>query len=289
VTLKSVAEPQRADVPQGIVALFSCSAGQESFEHPELKHSVFFYQVLQAWKGKAGRDGTLTLDELADYVKRETKTFARTRLDRSQTPLQRGEFSGTWVLRGDQKEPTRPDDRVRLTAARTEAGLWGKGLEVKVRKAGEADFTPGTPQHAIGIAAPRAVHQLLYLSEEGSGAAVARAQRDEPAGVKPPTWWRGLELRVRRGGEADFNKDTRKYGLEVFRDGDTGYLVYLCDTGSIAVAPVGDLRRPSTPKAPTWWHGMELRVRRAGEADFTPGTRKYGIEVFRDENTGNLV
>jgi hypothetical protein len=42
-------------------------------------------------------------------------------------------------------------------------------------------------------------------------------------------------------------------------------------------------------KAPEWRHGMELRVRKAGEPDFNPATKKYGIEVFRDENNGNLV
>jgi hypothetical protein len=42
-------------------------------------------------------------------------------------------------------------------------------------------------------------------------------------------------------------------------------------------------------KAPEWKHGMELRVRKAGEADFNAATKKYGIEVFRDENNGNLI
>jgi hypothetical protein len=42
-------------------------------------------------------------------------------------------------------------------------------------------------------------------------------------------------------------------------------------------------------KTPKWVHGMEVRVRKAGEADFTPATKKYSIEVFRDENNGNLV
>jgi hypothetical protein len=43
------------------------------------------------------------------------------------------------------------------------------------------------------------------------------------------------------------------------------------------------------PKEPTWLHRLELRVRKAGEEKFSNDTRKWGIEVYRDENTGNLV
>ncbi len=55
--------------------------------------------------------------------------------------------------------------------------------------------------------------------------------------AKAPKWLHGLEFRVRKAGEADFNKDTKKYGIEVFRDENTGNLVYISETGSIAVVP----------------------------------------------------
>ena len=32
-------------------------------------------------------------------------------------------------------------------------------------------------------------------------------------------------------------------------------------------------------KEPVWLHGLELRVRKAGEADFGPNTKKWGLEV----------
>src|SRR5262249_19788681 len=64
VDLESVSRPQMEPVPEGIVALFSCCAAQQSFEYPELKHGVFFYHVLEGWKGAAaaGGDGRITLD-----------------------------------------------------------------------------------------------------------------------------------------------------------------------------------------------------------------------------------
>jgi uncharacterized membrane protein len=55
--------------------------------------------------------------------------------------------------------------------------------------------------------------------------------------AKAPEWLHGMELRVRKAGEADFNKDTKKYGIEVFRDENNGNLVYISENGSIAVVP----------------------------------------------------
>jgi hypothetical protein len=62
----------------------------------------------------------------------------------------------------------------------------------------------------------------------------ARAQ-DEKG--KVPVWRHGMELRVRKSGEADFSRETKKYGIEVFQDENNGNLIYLSETGSIAVVP----------------------------------------------------
>ena len=56
------------------------------------------------------------------------------------------------------------------------------------------------------------------------------------ADVKKPRWQHGLELKVRKGSETTW-KDARPYGIEVFRDENTGNLVYISETGSIAVVP----------------------------------------------------
>ena len=57
----------------------------------------------------------------------------------------------------------------------------------------------------------------------------------------------------------------------------------------VATMPLAQAWQEVKPKAPDWKHGMELRVRKAGEADFNKDTKKIGIEVFRDENNGNLI
>lgn len=54
--------------------------------------------------------------------------------------------------------------------------------------------------------------------------------------VRGPRWLYGCEVRVRRGGEAEFTKDTRKLGIEVFRDPNSNNLIYVTQDGAIAVA-----------------------------------------------------
>jgi hypothetical protein len=62
----------------------------------------------------------------------------------------------------------------------------------------------------------------------------AQAQESK---VKPPIWLHGLEVKSRKAGEQDFTKDTKKYGIEVFKDDNNGNLIYVSETGSIAVVP----------------------------------------------------
>ena len=60
------------------------------------------------------------------------------------------------------------------------------------------------------------------------------AQENE---VKKPKWSHGLSLMVRKADEPNFGKDTKRVGIEVFRDENTGYLIYVSEAGSIAVIP----------------------------------------------------
>jgi hypothetical protein len=62
---------------------------------------------------------------------------------------------------------------------------------------------------------------------------LARAQDKS----KNPVWLHGMNLKARNSKEDDFGKDTRKYGIEVYRDENNGNLVYISETGSIAVVP----------------------------------------------------
>jgi len=54
---------------------------------------------------------------------------------------------------------------------------------------------------------------------------------------KNPQWMHGLEFKVRKAGEKDFTDKTNKIGIEVFKDANNGNLIYISETGSIAVVP----------------------------------------------------
>ena len=55
--------------------------------------------------------------------------------------------------------------------------------------------------------------------------------------TKDPDWLYGLNLKARKSNVDDFTKDTKKYGIEVFKDANTNNLIYISETGSIAVVP----------------------------------------------------
>ena len=55
--------------------------------------------------------------------------------------------------------------------------------------------------------------------------------------VKAPLWMHGFNVKSRKASEYDFNKDTKKIGIEVYKDEENGNIIYVSETGSIAVLP----------------------------------------------------
>jgi formylglycine-generating enzyme required for sulfatase activity len=96
VKLETVEKLVRPDPPGGIAALFSCSRGQQSFEHPELKHGIFFNFVINGLSGQADydEDQEVSLAELELYAVKEVQRFARNKLDVAQTPERQGVARG---------------------------------------------------------------------------------------------------------------------------------------------------------------------------------------------------
>src|SRR5262249_49634526 len=157
------------------------------------------------------------------------------------------------------------------------------GLELKVRKAGEKEFTDKTKKVGMEVYKDENANQLVYVTENGQIALVAAGGATKPAEVKGPTWFHAFEIKVRKADEKEFGKDTKMVGVEVYRDENTGNLIYLCETGSIAVVPGAGVTKPASSKEPKWSFGRSFRVRKADELDFTPKTQKYGAEVYKDE------
>jgi len=105
--------------------------------------------------------------------------------------------------------------------------------------------------------------------------------------VKDPVSQYAVDLRARKSTEADFGKDTRKYGVEIYQDGENSNGIYLSETGSIAVVPAKGFKSGDS-KDPVWRHGLNLQARPAGEKEWDKA-KKFGLEIFRDDVNGNQV
>jgi hypothetical protein len=163
---------------------------------------------------------------------------------------------------------------------------WLTGLDLSVRKAGEAEFTQKTKKFGIELFRDLGTNLLLYVCESGS---IAFAP--VPAGLvtdKGPAWHHGLEIKVREYNQSYEN--ARKIGLEISKDENTGGLVYITETGAIATAiapaPPPDAKKIAPPKQT---YGFDLRVRKVDEPNFNDETKRLGVEVFEDPNANNLL
>jgi hypothetical protein len=166
---------------------------------------------------------------------------------------------------------------------------WFHGLELKVRKAGEDKFGDRTKKVGLEVYKDENTNHLFYITDSGYIAVVPARDATKPSEVKGPTWYHAFELPVRKGDEKEFTEDTRAYGVEVYKDENANNLIYISDSGAIAVVPAGGVTKPEGSKKPARLHGRSFRVRKADEPDFNDKTQKFGAEVYRDENTGNLV
>jgi hypothetical protein len=91
-------DQDRDEVPEGIAAIFSCKAGQESYYDPDRKLALFFDHVIRAWKGQYAQGGPVTLDGLFDQVTSKTKADAIRTFNRGQIPMVMREYKGEWVI-----------------------------------------------------------------------------------------------------------------------------------------------------------------------------------------------
>jgi hypothetical protein len=127
---------------------------------------------------------------------------------------------------------------------------------------------------------------LIYVSDQGFVAtATAPGTAPDPNNVKKPKVLTGLALKARKADEGDFTDKTKVYGLEIYSDPNTGALLYVSETGSLAALPAEEIKKDAGVK---WSHAFALKVRKGGEKGFD-NAAKYGIEVFEDKTTGALI
>jgi hypothetical protein len=163
---------------------------------------------------------------------------------------------------------------------------WLTGLDLPCRKAGEKEFKKETKVHCMEVFLDASAKNWMYVTDKGY-LAVTTATAAAAGGSKPPKWVHSVDLKVRKGGDKEFT-NASTYGVEVYRDQNTGNLIFICETGSVAVVP--ETKKVSGEgKAPAWLHGLDVQCRKSNEPAFSKDTRKYGVEVFHDVTTGMLL
>jgi hypothetical protein len=196
--------------------------------------------------------------------------------------------AGLYVIETGAVAATKTFD-IKAVVKESKAPEWMHGLDLKYRKAGQEKFDE---KQAYGLEIFRDENSgnWIYISENGHIAVAAASGASRPStSPKAPTWTHGLDLKVRKAKDKIFDKDTKVWSVEVFRDENNGNLIYLCETGSIAIVPGFESLKIEKSLAPAWFHGLDLKCRIGGKKEFEPNTPIYGLEVFRDENTGNWI
>jgi hypothetical protein len=164
---------------------------------------------------------------------------------------------------------------------------WLTAHDLGARKVGEVDFTQKTKKFGVELFRYLGANRLLYISESGS---VAFAP--VPGGLvtdKGPKWHHSFEPRLRGPDQPDF-EHAKKIVVEVFKDENTGGLIYITDTGSIATGPApATAPDPKSPPPPKSAYGWTVRIRGAEEPDFSDKTKRMGVEIFEDVNANNQL
>jgi hypothetical protein len=165
---------------------------------------------------------------------------------------------------------------------------WKTGVDMPTRKAGVIKWEKTTKVHSMEIFRDPNVDNWLYITDAGNIATTTGKLFPGGPG-KDPKWVHSVDLQVRKGGVKDW-KDAAKYGIEVYRDGNTGSLIYVTEHGHVAMIPeYTEVKEVKETKSPLWLHGLDLSCRRSDEKAFSKDTRKFGVEVYHDVMTGNLI
>ncbi len=184
------------------------------------------------------------------------------------------------VLAGGSLSPVSAQDKAKIVPP---VHLYGHDL--RVRTGGDPNFGPNTPRIGVEFFRDEATRAIIAISDSGS-LAVTKAPIGALGMDKTCKWLTAHDLSCRKAGEAEFTQKTKKFGVELFQDRASNSLLYVSETGSVALAPVpGGL---VTDKGPKWHHALEPKVR-APEQEKFDTAKKFGLEVFKDENTGGLI
>lgn len=102
---------RKVALPEETVVMFSCRAGQQSFENEKIKHGVFTYCVLDGLRGGASRRGRISWSDLQGHVLEKMSSDEVKKLipqGRVQTPIPAGGVPFTIIGRVASRDTPPP-------------------------------------------------------------------------------------------------------------------------------------------------------------------------------------
>jgi hypothetical protein len=160
-------------------------------------------------------------------------------------------------------------------------------LLLPVRDWDESTIHANTPKVGVEVYRDENSGNLIYVSHTGF-VAVVRGPMDVTKDAKEPKSLGQLRLNVRQKTD-DFAESILRCNVEVYRDENTGCLVYVGANGSLAVVAAGKAGEEKEAGEPVWDHAISSRVRAYGEEDFKEKTADFCAEVYLDENHGARI
>jgi hypothetical protein len=159
-------------------------------------------------------------------------------------------------------------------------------LLLPVRGLDDKAFSDKTPKVSVEVYRDENNGNLVYLSHTGFFAVVHGPKVDGDKAAKDPKWLDQLRLKVRPSGENDFTFEYLKCNVEVYRDENSGCLVYVAPNGVLAVVAPDNAGDGKEGREPTWDHAVQFRARAYDDEDFSPKTATWSAEIYLDEERG---
>jgi hypothetical protein len=158
-------------------------------------------------------------------------------------------------------------------------------LLLPIRTWDEEMFGEGTAKLSVEAYRDENNGNLVYLTHDGALAVVAGVKPSADKTDKGTKWLGRLRMKVRESGE-DFTRALLRCSVEVYRDENTGCVIYAADKGGIAALVID---KAGEAREAEWSHALSFKARGPAEDDFTEKTASFGCEVYRDESRDTFV